>query len=68
MARRNCAPSSLWNHVSVGAASRTGGPRHTAFDPKVVIPYHYRGSDLAVFQKGLEGTGIEVRLLEWYPK
>jgi len=39
-----------------------------AFHPKVVIPYHYRGSDLAVFQKRLEGTGIEVRLLEWYPK
>ena len=39
-----------------------------AFHPKVVIPYHYRGSDLGVFQKGLEGTGIEVRLLEWYPK
>jgi L-ascorbate metabolism protein UlaG (beta-lactamase superfamily) len=39
-----------------------------AFHPKVVIPYHYRGSDLTVFQKGLEGTGIEVRLLDWYPK
>jgi L-ascorbate metabolism protein UlaG (beta-lactamase superfamily) len=39
-----------------------------AFHPRVVIPYHYRGSDLAVFQKGLEGTGIEVRLLDWYPK
>ncbi len=39
-----------------------------AFHPKVVIPYHYRGSDLSVFQKGLEGTGIEVRVLEWYPK
>src|SRR3954465_14094372 len=38
-----------------------------AFKPKVVIPYHYRGSDLSVFQKALEGTGIEVRLLEWYP-
>jgi L-ascorbate metabolism protein UlaG (beta-lactamase superfamily) len=38
------------------------------FHPKVVIPYHYRGSDLSVFQKKLEGTGIEVRLLEWYPK
>jgi len=38
-----------------------------AFHPKVVIPYHYRGSDLTVFQKGLEGTGIEVRLLDWYP-
>lgn len=39
-----------------------------AFHPKIVIPYHYRGSDLSVFRKGLEGTGIEVRLLEWYPK
>jgi len=39
-----------------------------AFHPKIVIPNHYRGSDLTVFQKGLEGTGIEVRLLEWYPK
>jgi L-ascorbate metabolism protein UlaG (beta-lactamase superfamily) len=38
------------------------------FHPKIVIPYHYRGSDLSVFQKALEGTGIEVRLLEWYPK
>ena len=37
-----------------------------AFHPKIVIPYHYKGSDLAVFQKGLEGTGIEVRLLDWY--
>jgi L-ascorbate metabolism protein UlaG (beta-lactamase superfamily) len=39
-----------------------------AFHPKVVIPYHYHGSDLSVFQKGLEGTGIEVKLLEWYPQ
>lgn len=39
-----------------------------AFHPKIVIPYHYRGADLTVFQKALEGTGIEVRLLEWYPK
>ena len=39
-----------------------------AFHPKIVIPYHYRGSDLAVFQKALEGTGIEVRVLDWYPK
>jgi L-ascorbate metabolism protein UlaG (beta-lactamase superfamily) len=38
------------------------------FHPKIVIPYHYRGSDLAVFKKGLEGTGIEVRLLDWYPQ
>ena len=38
-----------------------------AFHPRVVIPYHYRGSDLAVFRKGLEGTGIEIRTMEWYP-
>ena len=39
-----------------------------AFHPKIVIPYHYKGSDLSVFQKGLKGTGIEVRLMDWYPK
>ena len=39
-----------------------------AFHPKIVIPYHYRGSDLAIFQKALQGSGIEVRLLDWYPK
>jgi len=39
-----------------------------AFHPKIVIPYHYRGSDLSVFKKGLEGTDIEVRLLDWYPQ
>ncbi|HVB58747.1 MAG TPA: MBL fold metallo-hydrolase [Candidatus Acidoferrales bacterium] len=39
-----------------------------AFHPKVVIPYHYKGSDLSIFKKDLEGTGIDVRLLEWYPK
>jgi L-ascorbate metabolism protein UlaG (beta-lactamase superfamily) len=42
-----------------------------AFKPKVVIPYHYRANpptDVSAFQKALQGTGIEVRLLEWYPK
>lgn len=39
-----------------------------AFKPKVVYPYHYRGSDLAVFQKGLEGSGVEVRVRDWYAK
>lgn len=37
-----------------------------AFRPKVVYPYHYRGSDLRVFEKGLAGTGIEVRIRDWY--
>ncbi len=39
-----------------------------AFHPKIVIPYHYRNSDLKIFQQRLAGTGIEVRLLDWYPK
>lgn len=39
-----------------------------AFHPKIVIPYHYMGSDLSVFANALKGTGIEVRLLDWYPK
>ena len=37
-----------------------------AFHPKVAIPYHYMGQDTAVFKKDLEGTGIDVRLLDWY--
>jgi len=37
-----------------------------AFHPKMVYPYHYRGSDLTVFSKALEGTGIEVRIRNWY--
>ncbi|HEV2289896.1 MAG TPA: MBL fold metallo-hydrolase [Candidatus Acidoferrales bacterium] len=38
-----------------------------AFHPQIVIPYHYRGSDLSILKRDLEGTGIEVRLLDWYP-
>jgi L-ascorbate metabolism protein UlaG (beta-lactamase superfamily) len=40
-----------------------------AFKPRVVYPYHYRGSDLNRF-KELVGTdaGVEVRLRDWYPK
>ena len=38
-----------------------------AFRPKVVYPYHYRGSDLAVFADALKDEkAIEVRLREWY--
>lgn len=36
------------------------------FHPKVVYPYHYRESDTKLFAKGLEGTGIDVRLWNWY--
>ena len=39
------------------------------FRPKMVYPYHYRGSDVEQFKK-LVGTdlGIEVRQRDWYPK
>jgi L-ascorbate metabolism protein UlaG (beta-lactamase superfamily) len=42
------------------------------FQPKVVYPYHYRGSDgmsdLRKFRKMVgKNKAIEVRLLEWYP-
>lgn len=40
-----------------------------AFRPKVVYPYHYRGSDLARFKELVGGdSGIEVRLRDWYSK
>jgi len=39
-----------------------------AFQPKVVYPYHYRGSDLGEFSAALEDDSeIEVRIREWYP-
>ncbi|HLK20231.1 MAG TPA: MBL fold metallo-hydrolase [Bryobacteraceae bacterium] len=37
-----------------------------AFHPKVVYPYHYKGSDTEAFKKALDGTGIDVRLRDWY--
>jgi L-ascorbate metabolism protein UlaG (beta-lactamase superfamily) len=39
-----------------------------AFHPAVVYPYHYRGSDTQAFARALEGTGIDVRLRDWYAK
>jgi len=38
-----------------------------AFKPKVLFPYHYRGSDLAEVDRGLADKGIEVRKRAWYP-
>ncbi|HWB95174.1 MAG TPA: MBL fold metallo-hydrolase [Bryobacteraceae bacterium] len=37
-----------------------------AFHPKIVYPYHYRNSDTQAFATALEGSGIEVRLRNWY--
>src|SRR5439155_3240064 len=39
------------------------------FKPKIVYPYHYRGSDLQKFKELVSQTpGIRVRLREWYPE
>jgi len=37
-----------------------------AFHPKAVYPYHYRESDTKAFAARLQGTGVDVRLLNWY--
>jgi len=37
-----------------------------SFKPKIVYPYHYRGSDVKTFEKALAGSGIEVRIRDWY--
>ncbi len=37
-----------------------------AFEPRVVYPYHYRGSDLDAFKKAVTSTEVEVRILDWY--
>lgn len=39
-----------------------------AFEPAIVYPYHYRGSDLEVFKAGLaDSPAVEVRIRDWYP-
>jgi L-ascorbate metabolism protein UlaG (beta-lactamase superfamily) len=37
-----------------------------AFHPAIVYPYHYMGSDLNAFAKALDGSGIDVRIRNWY--
>ena len=37
-----------------------------AFKPKIVYPYHYFESDPKEFETALKGSGIEVRLRNWY--
>jgi L-ascorbate metabolism protein UlaG (beta-lactamase superfamily) len=37
-----------------------------AFRPAIAYPYHYRGQDANRFASTLAGTGIEVRLRDWY--
>jgi L-ascorbate metabolism protein UlaG (beta-lactamase superfamily) len=39
----------------------------TAFHPRIVYPYHYKGSDVNAFAAALTGvSGVEVRLRKWY--
>jgi len=37
-----------------------------AFKPRIVYPYHHRGSDLDAFTRAV-GADTEVRLRAWYP-
>ena len=38
-----------------------------AFRPKIAIPYHFQGQKPEDFQQALTGSGIEVRILNFYP-
>lgn len=40
------------------------------FKPKIVYPFHYRGSDIDAFRKLVNDSnpGIDVRLRKWYPQ
>jgi L-ascorbate metabolism protein UlaG (beta-lactamase superfamily) len=38
-----------------------------AFKPKIVYPYHFQGQKPEEFADALKGSGIEVRMLNWYP-
>ncbi len=37
-----------------------------SFMPRILYPYHFKGSDVAALVKLLEGTGIDVRVRDWY--
>ena len=37
-----------------------------AFKPKIVYPYHYRGQNLDEFASALKGSGVDVRIRDWY--
>ena len=37
-----------------------------AFKPAIVYPYHYRGQNLDEFASALKGTGVDVRIRDWY--
>lgn len=40
------------------------------FKPKIVYPFHHKGSDIEVFKKLVQdaNSAIDVRLRNWYPQ
>lgn len=38
-----------------------------ALRPRIAIPYHYMGGDPRGFVTAMQGSNIDVRMLEWYP-
>ena len=64
-------PRSMRIHILLAAAlstavSASAADAVKAFHPKVVYPYHYQGSDLKAFESALAGSGVEVRIRNWY--
>jgi L-ascorbate metabolism protein UlaG (beta-lactamase superfamily) len=37
-----------------------------AFMPRILYPYHFKGSDVSALVRLLEGSGIDVRVRDWY--
>ena len=37
-----------------------------SFGPRIVYPYHYRGTELPAFEKAMADSGIAVRIRDWY--
>jgi L-ascorbate metabolism protein UlaG (beta-lactamase superfamily) len=37
-----------------------------AFKPKIVYPYHYKDQDPKQFEAAVAGSGIDVRIRDWY--
>jgi L-ascorbate metabolism protein UlaG (beta-lactamase superfamily) len=38
-----------------------------AFKPKIAYPYHFQGQKPEEFREALRGSGVDVRILNWYP-
>ena len=38
-----------------------------AFKPRIAIPYHFMGQKPEEFEAALKGSGVEIRMLDWYP-